>query len=212
MQEGVPPHFFNIANNLDYVGSHPEPKFYGADFMSAWYEGVKVKIFNNREELLAYCMDVNVLRQACCAFRNLFLKLVKMDPSRQAIAISSICNKVFRTMFQKPDSVGIIPRGGYRLGNRQSVEALQWLAYIGRTRNISHAGNGREVRLAGVPNVKVDGYCEETNEVFQYLGCFWHGCLCVPNRHNPLVRPRKLWRTGMRKLRRGCRKLKKRWL
>jgi len=33
--------------------------------------------------------------------------------------------------------------------------------------------------------VKVDGYCEETNEVFVYSGCFWHGCLSVPNRHKP---------------------------
>jgi len=30
------------------------------------------------------------------------------------------------------DSVIIIPRGGYRMANRQSVEAFQWLAYIGR--------------------------------------------------------------------------------
>jgi len=37
--------------------------------------------------------------------------------------------------------------------------------------------------LAGVPNVKVYGYCEETNEVFEYLGCFWHGFLCKSNRH-----------------------------
>jgi hypothetical protein len=78
----------------------------------AWYKEQKDKIFLNKEELLAYCMDdVNVLRQACCAFRNLFLKLVKIDPFRQAITITSICNKVFRTMFLKPDSVGIIPRG-----------------------------------------------------------------------------------------------------
>jgi len=47
------PHFFNTANNLDYVDSHPEPKFYGADVVSAderpqfsaWNEGVKDKIF-----------------------------------------------------------------------------------------------------------------------------------------------------------------------
>ena len=55
--------------------------------------------------------DVNVLRQACCAFINLFLTLVQMDTFRQALKISSICNKVFRTMFLKPDTVGIIPRG-----------------------------------------------------------------------------------------------------
>ena len=136
---------------------------------------------------MAYCMDdVNVLRQACCAFRNLFLKLVKRDPFRQAITISSICNKVFRTMFLIRDSVGIIPRGGYGMGDRQSVEALQWLAYIGWTRNnVTHAENGREVHLPRVPNVKVDGYCEDTKEVFEYLGCFWHGCTCMPNRHKP---------------------------
>jgi hypothetical protein len=37
--------------------------------------------------------------------------LVEMDPFRHPITISSICNKVFRTKFLKPDSVGIIPRG-----------------------------------------------------------------------------------------------------
>ena len=89
--------------------------------------GAKDKFFFcNKPELLAYCMDdVNVLRQVCCAFSNLFLKLVKMEPFRQAITISSICNKVFRTMLLKPDYVGIIPRGGYRMGDHQSVETLQ---------------------------------------------------------------------------------------
>jgi len=123
-----------------------------------WYEEQKGKLFSNKDELMAYCMDdVNVLRQACCAFRNLFLKLVKMDPFMEAITISSICNKVFRTMFLKPDTVGINPRAGYRIGDRQSIEGLQWLAYMGRTCKIIRAGNGREMHLPGVPNVKVDG-------------------------------------------------------
>ena len=53
------------------------------------------------------------------------------------------------------------------MGDRQSVEALQWLAYIGLTRNnIVHAGNGREVHFDRLPHLKVDGYCRETNEVF----------------------------------------------
>jgi len=42
---------FNTVENLDYVSSLPEPKFYGADFMSgnertqfsAWYAGLKTK-------------------------------------------------------------------------------------------------------------------------------------------------------------------------
>ena len=84
-------------------------------------------------------------------------------------------------MFLKPDTVGIIPRG-YRMGNLQSVEALQWLAFIGQTRNdIIHAGNGREVHPRGVPKIKVDGYTPKTKEVFEYLGSFWHA-----HRHKPI--------------------------
>jgi len=81
--------------------------------------GEKGKIFNNREKLSAYCMDdVNVLRQACSAFGNLFFKSVKMDTFWQAFKISFICNKVFRTVFLKRDSVAIIPWAGYRTWNR----------------------------------------------------------------------------------------------
>ena len=169
-------HFSNTAQNLDYSGPYPEPKFYGADYMSGderaqfleWYYEQKDKMVSNKQELLAYCMgDINIMRQACCAFRNLVSKFVNIDPFRQAITISSICNEVFRTKFLKPDSVGIILRAGYRMGDRQTVEALQSLAYISRTHNnVSHAGNIREVHLPGVTNVNFDGYCAEKNEVF----------------------------------------------
>ena len=33
-KKGYCPHFFNTGNNLDSVGSRPEPMFYGLDFMS----------------------------------------------------------------------------------------------------------------------------------------------------------------------------------
>jgi hypothetical protein len=66
---------------LDYECPYSEPAYYGADFMSnyergeflAWLEEEKGNTFNNKTELLSYCMDdVNVLRQGCCAFRNVF--------------------------------------------------------------------------------------------------------------------------------------------
>jgi len=65
---------------------------------------------------------------------------------------------------------------GYRMGDHHSIKALQWLAYIGRKRNyVTHAGNWQEVHFTGLPNLKVDVYCAETNEVFEYLGCFGMG-------------------------------------
>jgi hypothetical protein len=85
---GYYPHF-NTAENLDYVGSYPEPEYYGADFKSGderahfleWHKVQKGKIFCNKAELEAYCMDdVNVLRQASLAFRNLFFKCLQWFP------------------------------------------------------------------------------------------------------------------------------------
>jgi hypothetical protein len=120
MQEGVL-HFSNTGDNLDYVGCYPKLKSYGPSYMSGeerahffkWHKEEKGKNFRNKEEKRAYCMDdVNVVRQACCAFRNLFLKLVKMDTFREAIAISSICNKASRTVFLKEETVDIIPIEG----------------------------------------------------------------------------------------------------
>jgi hypothetical protein len=165
-KKGFYPHFFNTHQNLDYVGPYPDVEYYGADYMSEgdraqfleWHNEQKDKIFNNRDQLLAHCMDdVTVLRQACCIFRNLFLYLVKMDHFREAITISSICSKVFRYKFLKPNTVGLIPRAGYRMGDRQSVEALKWLAHISPNK-IIHVGNGREVHLQGLRGIKDDGY------------------------------------------------------
>jgi G:T-mismatch repair DNA endonuclease (very short patch repair protein) len=40
--------------------------------------------------------------------------------------------------------------------------------------------------MDGLKNLKVDGYCAKTKQVFEYLGCFWHGCPCILNRHGPI--------------------------
>ena len=43
--------------------------------------------------------------------------------------------------------------------------------------NIKHALNGGEKRLTiGDKTYKVDGFCEETNTIYEFYGCFWHGC------------------------------------
>ena len=75
-------------------------------------------------------------------------------------------------MFLKPDTVVIIPRAGYQMGDRQFVDALQCQAYIGRTRNnVTHAGKGRAFHLPEVPNMKFDVYRAVTNEVFEFVEC-----------------------------------------
>ena len=53
-----------------------------------------------------------------------------------------------------------------------SKKAISWLNSISNT--IQHAENGGEFKI---PNIgKVDGIDHETNTVYEYYGCFWHGC------------------------------------
>ena len=74
------------------------------------------------------------------------------------------------------------------MGDGQSVEALQWLAYIGRTRNnVTHVVNGKGVRLSRVQNEKVEVYCAERKISLRLPWVFWHGCpTCIPNRGKPI--------------------------
>jgi len=57
------------------------------------------------------CTEIGML-----CYSEFVFEIGKYRPFRQAITKSSICNKVFWTMFLKSDSEGIIPRRGYRVG------------------------------------------------------------------------------------------------
>jgi len=59
-----------------------------------------------------------------------------------------------------------------------------WLLHMEQTDGVAikHARNGREYRLSELPHFSVDGYCTETNTVYEFFGCYWHGCDCLPFR------------------------------
>ena len=67
---------------------------------------------------------------------------------------------------------------------RCSFIAIKWLEWEAKQRgiHIHHArcGHGGERKILGA---RVDGYHPETKTIFQYHGCFWHGCKqCYPER------------------------------
>ena len=82
------PHYFNTETNLDYVGTYPAVKYFGADEMSqsdrsefmTWYDSKKDQVFDNRRILEQYCQDdVTVLRQACQIFRREFIEIGNIE-------------------------------------------------------------------------------------------------------------------------------------
>jgi len=132
-----------------------------------------------------YCQDdVTVLRQACLVFRREFLTIVNIEVFLEALAIASACKKVLRKKFLKPETIGLIPPGGYSANRRYSKKALMWLLHMEPTDgcHVQHATNGREYRPPELPHYNVDGYCTETRTIHEFLGCYYHGCKCQPFR------------------------------
>ena len=65
------------------------------------------------------------------------------------------------------------------------LQSYQWLSYMAASRQIfiQNKFNIGEKSLTD-KNLLVDGFCQETNTVFEFLGCFFHSCnLCKTNCH-----------------------------
>ena len=79
-----------------------------------------------RTEKMEYCeSDVNILREADMKLRELFIRETGVDPLVQATTIASACNLVYRRNFLPPETLALIPPGGYRRHERQSVIAIK---------------------------------------------------------------------------------------
>lgn len=184
LKKGYFPHLFNTLANQNYVGPLPDAKYYSPDTMKPdnrkkflkWHAEHRYDMFDLQKEIVEYCIsDVEILTQACVKFHNMMMEQGNVSPFTEAITIPGACNKLFRRNFLQANTIGIIPKKGYRLVDNQSKIALQWLIYeeMQRKIDIRHAAKQSEAVICGV---KVDGWCEETKQVFEFLGCYYHGC------------------------------------
>lgn len=87
---------------------------------------------------------------------------------------------VFRKEFVS-SPIMLVPATGLTNRDNYSKISIQWLTQESLTQNIfiQHALNAGEKRIG---RYRVDGFCEETNTIYEFLGCFYHGCpTCYPN-------------------------------
>tara|TARA_R100000152_G_C6769153_1_gene194886 strand:- start:48 stop:1934 length:1887 start_codon:yes stop_codon:yes gene_type:complete len=67
---------------------------------------------------------------------------------------------------------------------RSSTAELNWLNEIMNKEgiNIQHTENGNQLKIPHTPYY-ADGFCKETNTIYEYHGCYFHGCpTCFPDR------------------------------
>ena len=180
------------------------------EFDQWYYDQIKQNaVFDFRHELIEYCkLDVTILRLGCQTFQKLFIKESHFNPFEHP-TIASACNRDLIENRLDPKKIASEPTYGWNgeQGN-QSKEALEWLQWVDyeNRKNISpeerdfhdqmktpkhqhpahrkyveHAGNGGERYMADIQTT-VDGFDPEKNIIYQFHGCYWHGCtLCYPN-------------------------------
>ena len=196
-KKGFFPHFFNTPANQQYVGPLPDKEHYDPQGMSTdrarefetWYESHDPDyVFDFQTELVTYCeSDVLLLKGACQVFCKEFEEISGFNPLERCITIASACNLFYRTKHMQDRTLASEPVSGWQTqGKPHSLAALEWLTYLDRKPdvNIRHARNGGEhVILRGDKTYYVDGYDEQTRTVYEFNGCFWHGCpKCFPDR------------------------------
>ena len=195
LKKGYFPHYFNKECNKEYVGSIPSKNNYGFNQMKPdertkflkWYEERVSEnyVFDFKKEILEYCRsDVDILRRGIMKLREDFIKLENID-CLQYITIASVCITIYRSNYMPKDTIAIVPE--YAKTDNYSKMSIMWLNYMSKNKNftIQHALNGGEKKFKiDDKTYKVDGFCEETNTVYEFYGCFWHGC---PNCYKPNI-------------------------
>jgi len=87
-----------------------------------------------------------------------------------------VCHEIYRNEFLPENTIGVCSENPV---DNYSIKLLKWLKYILFTQNINirHACNGGEqaIQVNG-KTYKVDGYCNETNTIYQFHGCYFHAC------------------------------------
>lgn len=198
LKKGFFPHFFNRAEFQHYVGPMPARDYYDPNSMKperkqqfeSWYQSKldEQATFHLQQELIAYCQsDVQLLKQGCMKFQQEFKTLTNFNPMEQCITIASACNRFFRTNCILPGTLACEPvLGWYGSAKAHSIVALEWLNWVQHSeeKHILHAGNKREYQVSiGLSKTYVDGYDPNTNTIYEFNGCFFHGCLtCFNNR------------------------------
>ena len=200
LHKGYFPHKFNLPEYQTYVGIAPALDYDMPETMSPkakqalekWHQEQRTQnvVFDFQKELVSYCESgVRLLKEGCLTFKRLFETLAGFNPFEH-ITIASACNRDLRMNRMIPDSIVSEPTQGWRNCIDHSNVALEWLTWCDhrQPQDIQHAGNAGEYCIPGTKFL-VDGFDFTTNTVYEFQGCFFHGCpRCYPNRHKKHVR------------------------
>jgi hypothetical protein len=95
------------------------------------------------------------------------LDIADTDPF-QYTTIASVCMAIYRSKYLQQKTIAIIKDVKKEMYSKNSI------AWFNTFKNVQHALNGGEINICGA---KVNGFNKDSNTVYQFHGCVWHGCL-----------------------------------
>lgn len=185
LKKGFFPHKFNTPENQEYVGSLPSIENYYPESMkpkqlvefSSWHQEQANNLFDFGKEIVEYCRsDVQILMISMLKFVKLFSSITGINPITRGFTLASIAMEVFRAKMLLPMSLAVTPTLGYA-ARKHSVIGSCWLDFQQKKQGQPIP---REYRIG---NFFADGFIPETKQVFEFWGCYFHGCpVCYPDR------------------------------
>ncbi|XP_055371983.1 uncharacterized protein LOC129605968 [Condylostylus longicornis] len=101
-----------------------------------------------------------------------YLQLLNVNPFFETFTLAQACLTTYRKHFLKEKTLGIVPINNYRKKNNQSCIGLMWLEF----KNQASCGKIQYEYVLPDCGLQVDGFNQDTNTVYEFLGCFYHGC------------------------------------
>ena len=137
--------------------------------------------------MVTYCRaDVELLSKTILKFRKMYKDKLDTDPFRYT-TLASLCMSIYLNKFLPEKTIV-----GNNHQKQDSIVCREWLSHL-NNKNISreipiyvksrncdiHEGKVGK-KLCQYYNLKrpftVDGYDKTTNTIYQFQGCYWHGC------------------------------------
>ncbi|XP_046582182.1 uncharacterized protein LOC124289622 [Haliotis rubra] len=121
------------------------------------------------------------------------MKVVERD--NEWVLLEDLLQELGATIVEEetlPSPIAQVPHEGYTKKDQYSRVSIQWLEWLAHSKGIriQHALNDGEFRIPG-HKYSADGYCRETNTIYQFDGCMFHGCrACYPHNRDTTVLPR----------------------
>ena len=195
LKKGYFPHFFNVPAHQHYRGPLPAKEMYGPHTMTPekrfefeqWYDTLANDldyVFDFQQELHDYCIsDVKLLKAGCLKYRHEFESMAHFNPFTK-VTIAAACSWDLRRNRLQSNTIASEPLQGWRLKTNHSDVSMEWLLWVEHQERITlqHARNVGENQIPGT-RYTVDGFHPSTNTVYEFRGCYWHGCpTCYPQR------------------------------